>query len=356
MPFPASGIEGFPPSVQFQRRLWHTEASQISISAEAPANHNLAVISGMFGGRRFSWVVAMVRLGPLVAAAFLLMSTITAVAGSDPVPRNIAAAVEYCTGFAAGSANDDPAKMCFDGEFFKEMDLSWVEKLAEGGIFVIRSRGGFIESALRLAEMLYRKNAVVVLRDYCLSACANYLLPATRRTYVMPQTLVGWHGGPKRIQCQRYEMYLAIRESFMKEQGGGGEFPLQELSGLDKLRELKGRDKREESLKDTKEPEEVFYCRVLAQQRQFFAKRKLDDRYVYHATTAATRVAYEEHVEQAANPHLAWLWHPKNQRGYFSSNIVYFDYPRSQADVDALILSRRWPFEAIFDQPVDRRQ
>jgi hypothetical protein len=303
-----------------------------------------------------SGIVAVVRLRSFAAAGFLLLSTSVAIADSDPIPPAIAAAVEYCTQFAAGSANDDPAKMCFDGEFFKDMDLNWVEKLADGGIFVIRSRGGFIESALRLAEMLYRKNAIVVLRGYCLSACANYLLPATRRTYVMPQTLVGWHGGPKKIQCQRYDWYLAVREPLLKELEGPDEFPLPELTGLDKLRELKGRDLRLEILKNMKEPAEAFYCRILEQQRQFFAKRTLDDRYIYHATTAATRVAYEERAEQAANRHLVWMWHPKNQRGYFTSKIVYFNYPKSQADVDALILSRRWPFEAIFDQPVDRRQ
>jgi hypothetical protein len=293
----------------------------------------------------------MLRLRPLMAAPFLLLSASAAVAGSNPIPPKIAAVVEYCTQFAAGAANDDPDKMCFDADFFKDMDLSWVEKLANGGIFVIRSRGGYVESALRLAEILYRKNAIVVLRDYCFSACANYLLPATGQAYVMPKTLVGWHGGPKKIPCQRYEIYLAARDALLKQDGPDG-FPLPELTGLDKLRPLKGRDPRREM----QEPPEAFYCRVLQQQLQFFAKRKLDDRYIYQSTTSATRAAYEERERQITRLHLVWMWHPKNQRGYFSSNIVYFDYPKSQAEVDALILSRHWPFEAIYDEPVDRRR
>jgi hypothetical protein len=86
------------------------------------------------------------------------------------------------------------------------MDLSFVEKLSDKSIVVIRSHGGDAEVALRLGELLYSKDAIVILRDYCLSACANYLLPAARQTFVMPHTIVGWHGGPQKIDCRDYEV------------------------------------------------------------------------------------------------------------------------------------------------------
>jgi len=37
---------------------------------------------------------------------------------------------------------------------------------------------------------------MVLLYDYCLSACANYVLVATNSTYVLKDTVVAWHGGP----------------------------------------------------------------------------------------------------------------------------------------------------------------
>jgi hypothetical protein len=45
------------------------------------------------------------------------------------------------------------------------------------------------------------------------------------------------------------------------------------------------------------------------------------------------------------------MWHPQNQGNYFNGQIVYFDYPKSQVEVDSIISSRGWPFKAIFDEP-----
>ncbi len=48
---------------------------------------------------------------------------------------------------------------------------------------------------MELSDILREKNATVVIRDYCLSACANYVFVATDRTYVLKNSIVAWRPG-----------------------------------------------------------------------------------------------------------------------------------------------------------------
>jgi hypothetical protein len=47
---------------------------------------------------------------------------------------------------------------------------------------------------MEIANILREKDALIVLYDYCLSACANYILIASGQAYVVKDTIVAWHG------------------------------------------------------------------------------------------------------------------------------------------------------------------
>src|SRR2546430_1060074 len=60
-------------------------------------------------------------------------------------------------------------------------------------IFVVRSHGGEVKTAMTIADVLQDKNALVVIYDYCLSACAGFLFIASAETFVTKGTVVAWH-------------------------------------------------------------------------------------------------------------------------------------------------------------------
>src|SRR5579863_2997139 len=68
---------------------------------------------------------------------------------------------------------EDKRVACFDGEIRVDLDLSSVEGLERGGLFVVRSAKAETLTTIKLAELLLRKQATVVINDYCLANCAN---------------------------------------------------------------------------------------------------------------------------------------------------------------------------------------
>jgi hypothetical protein len=87
----------------------------------------------------------------------------------------------------------DQRVLCFDGVLSPEVDISMANRLLPNGLFVIRSVGGDIGVATALADILRDRNATVVVYDYCFSACASYLLLASREAFILRNTLVAWH-------------------------------------------------------------------------------------------------------------------------------------------------------------------
>jgi len=82
---------------------------------------------------------------------------------------------------------------CFTGKISQSLDVSLANDLEEDGLFVIRSPGGNVNSAIALSDMIRDRHATVVVYDYCFSACASMLLVASYQTYVLKGTLVAWH-------------------------------------------------------------------------------------------------------------------------------------------------------------------
>jgi hypothetical protein len=133
----------------------------------------------------------------------------------------------------------------------------------------VRSTGGFAPEAIRLANILRDRNATVVIRDYCLSACANYFLVPTGTTYVLKNAIVAWHGGPfacSSDDADRVRQYLAenierIRMDFRRRYP---DMP-QSVISVEALCEASGLSK------------------------QFFRDRDIDDRHTYGPQTPATK-------------------------------------------------------------------
>jgi hypothetical protein len=52
-----------------------------------------------------------------------------------------------------------------------------------------------VKAALQIAHALHENQINLVIREKCLSSCANYILPAGINTIVEANALIGWHGG-----------------------------------------------------------------------------------------------------------------------------------------------------------------
>jgi hypothetical protein len=209
----------------------------------------------------------------------------------------------------------DQRVLCFDGEIVPDLDISLIDRLQDSGLAVVRSVGGNLLSAIRLAEALLERNATVVVYDYCLSACASFLLVASMKAFVVKNTLVAWHspvapylcpllrqamdGGPRRLDkdvCAHapagfrssYEHYKELHRRFYG------------LRAIDRTFEAP--------------PQSIIVRRIL--QNKFGGIG-----------------------DYPAN--LMWTWNPRYHAGQIKTQIYYEAYPQSQDEVDALAMRLR---------------
>jgi hypothetical protein len=138
----------------------------------------------------------------LLAPALLAFCCgLSAQSAAQTAESSLAAAVTDCrrhqrTTWSATSIHlsDDHSVLCFDGQLTKELDISRVHELIDGGLFVIRSPGGYVSVATKIANILKSKAATIVVYDYCISACADDIY-ASVDTYVVRNSVVAWHNG-----------------------------------------------------------------------------------------------------------------------------------------------------------------
>jgi hypothetical protein len=204
--------------------------------------------------------------------------------------------------------NDERTVLCFDGVITEDVDLSVFYQLQEQGLVVIRSVGGSTFRAMTIAEILLQKDVSVVVRDLCLSACANAIFVASNRTYVLESAVIAWHGGPS--DCQDPTIKAA-------------------LSRLQRP------------------------CTFSDPARKFFEKRGIGSRHTVMPQTTYTKNRFKIILESAPDRRsVLWMWHPKNQKGYFKNTITYESYPESQEAVDAIIRKFRLYIRVVYD-PID---
>jgi hypothetical protein len=225
-------------------------------------------------------------------------------------------AVKYCSKYEKEiHLADDKSVLCFDGKIESTIKMDIIRNLKDGGLFVMRSGGGDVATAIEMADVLKEKDAVVILYGYCLSSCANYIFVASNRTYVSRMTIVGWHGGPRRLNCGDYD------------------FRLDNTSGIN---------------------EQPVLCEKLNKATEmhkfFFKERSLDDRHIYHPQTEYTKRLFKV-VKNSYGGHrnIFWMWNPSHHQSYFGSRIIYEEYPEDQSTVDQIVRASALAIRVIYD-------
>ena len=243
----------------------------------------------------------------------LAAATSSALAEITPAP--IAAARAYCSSAKHSIIlNADRTVLCFDGKIEHDLDIGIFNNLRDRGLFVIRSAGGYAHVAMAFANILRAKDATVILYDYCLSACANYVLVASNRTYVTKSTIIAWHSVPRPLlptmHCRgKYleQLHQRYREYY------GEKYEPWAVDGICKESEL--------SL-------------------TFFKDRQIDDRYTREPQTPYLKKIWAVALRQQGNEgRLFWMWNPKNQGDYFKSKITYESYPTED---EAELFASKW--------------
>ncbi len=85
----------------------------------------------------------------------------------------------------------------FDGAINAENEGKFNKLVNKGGnVLVIKSPGGDVEVGLRMALTLREKNMTVIVKDYCISSCANYVFLTAKSKFLPPDSVLGLHGAP----------------------------------------------------------------------------------------------------------------------------------------------------------------
>ena len=75
-----------------------------------------------------------------------------------------------------------------NNQFFQRVRNRTIKRL------LITSSGGDVQAGIELGRWVYAQQIDVVVEDYCLSSCANYVFPAARYKTIKPGAVVAWHG------------------------------------------------------------------------------------------------------------------------------------------------------------------
>lgn len=261
--------------------------------------------------RARSWGTSIICFG------IALTSATPAIAQDATVSR----ASEYCSknpaysADQAGHLSEDGMVLCFDGAIRTYLDLTPMLRMKKNGVFVVRSHGGSIGPALVMADLLWERNATVVVRNFCLSACANAIFVASKSTYVLSHSVVAWHGGP--VDCRDPEMAQAVVSLGL---------PCTDQQDF---------------------------------ARTFYEKREVGRRHMVIPPTDYTKRMLHNALRKAANRDgvnrrgIFWMWHPKNHGDYFKNRITYEAFPETQAAVDAIMIRSYNQAQIIYDPAIE---
>lgn len=222
-----------------------------------------------------------------------------------------ASAVEFCRHAVKRpmAVDLDRRVLCFDGEISRDLDFSPLGKLSPTGTFVVRSRGGDPYVAMELADFLRKWRVNVVVYDYCMSACASYLLVASGETYVTRDTIVAWHHTTAPL-C-----------AVLQDARDRGPRRLEKVACPDAAPEHGAALSRRKQLEQT-----------------FFASRIRDPLFEDPPQSIPIRRILKSMFEQTGTyPDVLWTWNPRYSAVAFKTKITYEAYPGGQDDVDALM-------------------
>lgn len=244
-----------------------------------------------------------------VAVALLFSSTVSR--AQQPDFSEYRRAADYCRGGVARpmALSPDRRVLCFDGTIGPEQDYSALKGLSNGGLFVVRSRGGDLFTAMDLADAVRDRHATVVVYDYCFSACASYLLVASVKAFVLRDTLVTWHYPNKSSWCP--SLVWPKDDGPQRVEKSPCETSSSEEKDGDKYR-------RYRNLK-------------------FYLGRAIDNRFDDPPESIGIRRILRHMFENTGTyPDVSWTWNPRHYPDALIVGITYQSYPADQAEVDAL--------------------
>jgi hypothetical protein len=221
-------------------------------------------------------------------------------------------AVEYCRGEVARpmALGWDGRILCFDGLITTDQDISPVKGLANHGLFVVRSPGGSIATAIALGTMLHELHATVVIYDYCVSACAGYLSIASDRTFVLKDSIVAWHNWASGLpDCPAFE-------------------PVQD-GGPSRL--------TNEPCPEVPLEARARFLAIKAAHQKFYAERVIDPDFIFPPESVYVRRALKNMLGgRGIFPNVVWTWNPRFYKSTVKTQITFEAYPKSQDEVDTL--------------------
>jgi hypothetical protein len=230
-------------------------------------------------------------------------------------------AAEYCSGNVKRpfALSRDKRLLCFDGDIERNMDISEARGLAKAGTFVVRSMGGSGRTALALAELLREREVIVVVYDYCLSACASFLLFASAQTFVLKKSLVAWHHDTSPNLCPIVASALD--------------------RGPDRLEKVPCSDASHDPVYGYKYYK--YRYRYPSNVDYLFYKDRIIDPYLEMPPQSAEmrRQLLRLFFESREYPvNLFWTWNPRYYARAIRTKVVYEAYPESQEEVNYLAL------------------
>jgi hypothetical protein len=270
------------------------------------------------------FLLRAINFTALCALAFVCWgSEISRAQEADSEKAVYARAVEYCRGDVKRpmALDLDKRVLCFDGTILPGQDVSLAKGLEEGGLFVVRSFGGDAITAIALADLLRDRHATVVVYDYCLSACASYLVIASTKTFVVKDSLVAWHYTSSPLYCPSLEVPKDEGPKRL-EKSPCSDAPPEYQTGYREFQHLNDR---------------------------FYATRFVDPLSGWPPESFTIRKILKSRFEgTGTNPDILWTWNPRYHASTIKAKIVYEAYPESQAEVDAMVSKLPLP-RVIYD-------
>jgi hypothetical protein len=120
-----------------------------------------------------------------------------------------------------------PTAIGYSGEITEE-GLAKVHALTrpETRTVFIRSQGGDVEPGMRFGDWIRENEIDVVVVDYCISSCANYVFVSAVHKTILPGAIVAWHGNMRQSGFEnanwppgRYEALVAEEDGFFARAG-----------------------------------------------------------------------------------------------------------------------------------------
>ncbi len=243
---------------------------------------------------------------------------------SDAEKASYADALAYCRGDVPRpmALRNDKRVLCLNGEIGEVTDFWIAGGLEKGGLFVVRGRGGNYEGAMALADMLLTREAIVVVNDYCVGICANYLFVASVKTFVPKGALVAWaNHAIGADDC--YKFYEMDDSDAPRLEQLPCNFPKVVDSGTRERIRLKEKFYEGRVLSWMEQPPESIAVRKIL-------KQMLDATGYYPVG-------------------VYWTWNPRFYAGAIKTKVVYEAYPQSQEEVDAIVARIGLPNSVIYD-------